>query len=110
MNVFASSIDCLTKENGLAVVAMQWTEVGRDHIKRKVNRHEFMVNQKKNNNSFPNKKLIFLVCFIFIMQQIKGIILDVLTELCHLNEEEQIAWSKLLSTIYHFLFGGLGDP
>lgn len=44
------------------------------------------------------------------MQQIKGIILDVLTELCHLNEEEQIAWSKLLSTIYHFLFGGLGDP
>lgn len=43
MNVFASSIDCLGKENGLAVVAMQWTEVGRDHIKRKVTRHEFMV-------------------------------------------------------------------
>lgn len=67
MNVFASSIDCLTKENGLAVVAMQWTEVGRDHIKRKVNRHEFMVIQKKINNSFPNKKLIFFLCVSFLL-------------------------------------------
>lgn len=43
MNEFSSSIDCLDKANGLAAIAVSWTEVGRSHFRRKITRFEFLV-------------------------------------------------------------------
>jgi hypothetical protein len=41
--------------------------------------------------------------------EIRVIILEVLTEVCKLDDEGKQAWSDLLDTLYHIIFTNLDD-
>lgn len=47
----------------------------------------------------------FSINFTFhYFQELRVIIVEVLSDICHLDEEGVLAWNNLLDTVYHVLF------
>ena len=41
--------------------------------------------------------------------EIRGVLLDVLTEICRLDDEGVKAWNDLVDTVFHYLFTKLDE-
>ena len=39
--------------------------------------------------------------------ELRGIIVEVLSQVCHLDDEGKEAWNSLLDTVYHVIFSNL---
>nr|BAO18441.1 globin [Polypedilum nubifer] len=83
MKIFATAIDALGTENGLQVILGVVTEIGKYHRRRGI--------EKKHFN------------------QLRSVILDILGQVCKLNDEEKKAWNDLMDTVYHVIFNVLDE-
>nr|BAO18451.1 globin [Polypedilum nubifer] len=77
-NVFSSVIDALDKDPDMEGIKHIVAEVGRSHAKRQIKKRSYV--------------------------ELRIIILEVISEMCKLDDDGIVAWSKLLDIIYHILF------
>lgn len=81
--VFATSVDCLGKPGGLEEIIKVLNEMAKSHKRRDI----------------PKKAFV----------ELREIIVEVLSGVCHLDEEGKDAWNCLLDTVYHVIFSNLDD-
>ncbi|CAG9797081.1 unnamed protein product [Chironomus riparius] len=77
-NVFSSVIDALDKDPEFIAIKKIVADVGRSHAKRQIKKRSYV--------------------------ELRIVILDSLTDMCKLDDDGIVAWSKLLDIIYHVLF------
>ena len=109
MNVFGQTIKNLGDVTLSENIEKIWLEVGESHSKRKIHKKSFFVSFLTFN--FQKKKKIkpFKSFFFYYYQELRGVVLQVLTEACKLDEEQQTAWTILLDNAYHIVYTILDD-
>ncbi|XP_030374170.1 globin CTT-VI [Scaptodrosophila lebanonensis] len=78
IRVFDDSIRALGQDGELEKLEEIWTKVAMNHIPRQITKESY--------------------------NQLRGIILEVLTAACNLNESQAEAWSKLVDHVYKIIF------
>jgi len=78
LNVFSSVIDALDKDAEMKGIKTIVADVGRTHLKRRIS--------KKSQND------------------LRGVLVEILTSVCTLDAEGLTAWSKLLDIFFHIMF------
>jgi hypothetical protein len=81
--VFATAVDCLGKPGGLEEIIKQLNEMAKSHKRRGIAKKPFV--------------------------ELREIIIEVLSSVCHLDDEGKDAWNCLLDTVYHVIFSNLDD-
>ncbi|KAG5668876.1 hypothetical protein PVAND_016796 [Polypedilum vanderplanki] len=81
MGLFAQAIEALGQEKGTETIINLFNEMGKNHRRRGIPKRAFI--------------------------EIRTIILQVVTELCKLDDEGKKAWNDLLDTVYHIVFTNL---
>ena len=81
--IFAVAIDCLGKPGGSEEILKVLNEMGKNHRRRGISKRAFM--------------------------ELRGIIVETLSDLCKLDDEGKQAWGDLLDTVYHIIFTNLDD-
>lgn len=82
-NIFGIAIDCLGKQGGIEEIVRVLNEMGKNHRRRGI----------------PKKAFV----------ELRVIILEVLSQVCHLNDDGKKAWSDLIDIVYHVIFTNLDD-
>ncbi|KAG5674760.1 hypothetical protein PVAND_004710 [Polypedilum vanderplanki] len=77
-NVFSNVIDALDKDPDMKGIKNIVAEVGRSHAKRQIKKRSYV--------------------------ELRIVILESIAEMCKLDDDGIVAWSKLLDIIYHILF------
>ncbi|XP_068157538.1 globin CTT-VI [Drosophila tropicalis] len=83
IRVFDESIQVLGQDGDLQKLDEIWTKVATSHIPRQISKESY--------------------------NQLKGIILEILTAACSLNEDQAAVWAKLLDHIYDIIFKAIDD-
>ncbi|EDW81068.1 uncharacterized protein Dwil_GK11857, isoform B [Drosophila willistoni] len=83
IRVFDESIQVLGQDGDLQKLDEIWTKVATTHIPRQISKESY--------------------------NQLKGIILEILTAACSLNESQAAVWAKLLDHIYDIIFKAIDD-
>lgn len=78
MKVFQRAIDCLDTEDVVGNLHNNFTLMAANHARRVTPKGAFF--------------------------ELRGILLDVLTEVCSLNEEQQQAWAQFYNCAMHIIF------
>ncbi|KAM8704183.1 hypothetical protein ACLKA7_008735 [Drosophila subpalustris] len=83
IRVFDESIQVLGQDGDLEKLDEIWTKVATSHIPRKISKESY--------------------------NQLKEVILEVLTAACSLNESQAQAWAKLVDHVYDIIFKAIND-
>ncbi|KAL7015517.1 hypothetical protein ACKWTF_016498 [Chironomus riparius] len=83
MDVFATAINALGTENGLPAIVSLVTETGKYHRRRGISKRNFV--------------------------ELRGVIIEILTAVCRLDDEGKQAWSDLMDVLYHIIFNVLDE-
>lgn len=102
MTVFQNSMDNLDKEYGMESITQIWKTVGNNHSRRQVSRKAFEVGTKLQCDNVISQKKITTKKINF--QELRGVILEVLTEACPLDKSQQDAWITLIDNVYSVVF------
>ncbi|KAM7359748.1 globin 1 isoform 1-T2 [Cochliomyia hominivorax] len=81
IKVFDESIQMLGHDWSGPKLEEMWSEVAKSHFKRQIEKQSF--------------------------NELKEVILEVLTEVCNLNEKQTAAWVKLMDIVYTIVFNTL---
>jgi hypothetical protein len=82
-NIFGIAIDCLGKSGGIEEIVRVLNEMGKNHRRRGI----------------PKKAFV----------ELRVIIIEVLSQVCHLDDEGKQAWNDLIDVVYHVVFTNLDD-
>lgn len=82
-NIFGIAIDCLGKQGGIEEIVRVLNEMGKNHRRRGI----------------PKKAFV----------ELRVIVIEVLSQVCHLDDEGKEAWNDLIDVVYHVLFTNLDD-
>ncbi|CRK93815.1 CLUMA_CG007342, isoform A [Clunio marinus] len=77
-NVFSSVVDALDRDPDYMGIKRILAEIGKFHAKKKIT--------KKSQND------------------LRSVVVDILTDVCKLDEQGKIAWTKLLDIFFHVIF------
>lgn len=83
MVVFQNAMDAFDSDDVMGTLVNLWTPVAESHAKRHITKESF--------------------------NELKDVILEVMTAVCSLNEEQQQAWVVLFENVYTIVFPILGD-
>ncbi|KAH8288800.1 hypothetical protein KR054_009755 [Drosophila jambulina] len=83
IRVFDESIQVLGQDGDLEKLDEIWTKVAVSHIPRTITKESY--------------------------NQLKGVILDVLTAACNLDESQAATWAKLVDHVYGIIFKAIDD-
>lgn len=78
MKVFDEAISALDKPNYAEVLQDVWGKIAVSHARRKITKQSF--------------------------NELREVILEVLTAACNLDATQQAAWSNLMDNVYHIIF------
>ncbi|CRK86240.1 CLUMA_CG000352, isoform A [Clunio marinus] len=78
MNVFGISVDCLDKQGGIDEIIRLLNDMGRSHKRRGIPKRAFV--------------------------ELREIIIEVLSQVCHLDDEGKQAWNDFIDIVYHVVF------
>lgn len=81
--MFSVAIDCLGKQGGSDEIVKLLNEMGKNHRRRGI----------------PKKAFV----------EIRQTILELLSEICKLDDEGKEAWNNFMDTIYHIIFTNLDE-
>jgi len=81
--VFATAINALGTENGLPAIVSLVTETGKYHRRRGISKRNFV--------------------------ELRGVIIEILSTVCRLDDEGKQAWSDLMDVLYHIIFTVLDE-
>ncbi|KAH8403424.1 hypothetical protein KR215_004227 [Drosophila sulfurigaster] len=83
IRVFDESIQVLGQDGDLEKLDEIWTKIATSHIPRKISKESY--------------------------NQLKEVILEVLTAACSLSESQAQAWAKLVDHVYDIIFKAIND-
>lgn len=81
--LLSSAIDCLGKQGGMEEIIKLLNEMGKSHKRRGISKKAFV--------------------------ELRTILVEVLSHVCHLDEEGVQAYNDLFDTIFHIVFSNLDE-